>query len=170
MELKWLGQYRKIVGDFYRSANGYSQICKTELFGKKIKFSPYEVQILEHILEHAEEGKNMKWYAQQLGLNQPTYSKYVQRLVHKGLIEKYHTEDNRKNIILRVSPLGMEEYSQYVREIWEQHFSGLMAYWDTLTPEQLEAVEQSFAIWSQFHGELGTEEKPKPSLRLIKIK
>lgn len=37
MKLEWMGAYRDIVGDFYRSANGYSQICKTELFGDKIR-------------------------------------------------------------------------------------------------------------------------------------
>ena len=35
MKLEWMGEYRDIVGDFYRSANGYSQICKRELFGDK---------------------------------------------------------------------------------------------------------------------------------------
>lgn len=170
MQLDWLGNYRKIVADFYRSANGYSQICKLELFGEKVKFSPYEVQIMEHIMEHAEENRNMKWYAEQLGLSQATYSKYVQKLVRKGLLEKYHTEDNRKNIILRISPLGTEEYEGYVSRIWEQRFSGLIAYWDTLSSEQLEAVRTSFAIWGSFHGEFGGQEEKERSIRLIKIK
>ena len=46
MKLEWMGAYREIIGDFYRSANGYSQICKNEMFGDPIKFSPYEVQIM----------------------------------------------------------------------------------------------------------------------------
>ena len=50
MKLEWMGPYREIIGDFYRSANGYSQICKSEMFGSPVKFSPYEVQIIEHIL------------------------------------------------------------------------------------------------------------------------
>ena len=50
MKLEWMGAYREIIGDFYRSANGYSQICKNEMFGDPIKFSPYEVQIMEHIM------------------------------------------------------------------------------------------------------------------------
>ena len=170
MQLNWLGNYRKIVADFYRSANGYSQICKLELFGEKVTFSPYEVQIMEHIMEHAEENRNMKWYAEQLGLSQATYSKYVRKLVAKGLVEKYHTEDNQKNIILRISSLGSEEYRNYVNRIRERHFNGLIAYWDTLTPEQLEAVRTSFAIWGGFHGEFGNQEKKERGIRLIRIK
>ena len=99
MKLEWMGAYRDIVGDFYRSANGYSQICKTELFGEKVRFSPYEVQIMEHVLEYADEQRNMKWYAERLGLSQATYSKYVRKLVNKGLIEKYHASNNKKDII-----------------------------------------------------------------------
>ena len=58
MKLEWMGPYRDIIGNFYRSANGYSQICKSEIFGEPVTFSPYEVQIIEHILEHAEEHRN----------------------------------------------------------------------------------------------------------------
>lgn len=170
MQLDWLGSYRKIVADYYRSANGYSQICKTEMFGIKVKFSPYEVQIMEHILEHADENRNMKWYAEQLGLSQATYSKYVRKLVSKGLVEKYHTEDNQKNIILQVTDLGLREYEGYVRQIWEENFAKLFAYWDTLSPEQLEAVRMSFSIWSGFHGEFGDQAPKERGIRLIKIK
>ena len=73
-----------------------------ELFGDRVHFSPYEVQIMEHIMEYADQHKNMKWYAEQLGLSQATHSKYVQRLVNKGLLEKYHKAGNRKDIILMV--------------------------------------------------------------------
>ena len=170
MQLNWLGNYRKIVADFYRSANGYSQICKTELFGKKVKFSPYEVQIMEHIMEHSDEHRNMKWYAEQLGLSQATYSKYVQKLVRKDLVEKYHTEDNHKNIILQITALGLKEYTEYSRHIWDADFAKLLNYWDTLSAEQLEAVRTSFAILSQFHGEFGEREEKERAIRLIKIK
>ena len=83
MKLEWMGPYRDMIGDFYRSANGYSQLCKTEMFGDPVRFSPYEVQIMEHILEYADQHKNMKWYAERLGLSQATYSKYVRKLVDK---------------------------------------------------------------------------------------
>lgn len=170
MELNWLGNYRSIIGDFYRSANGYSQICKRELFGVKIRFSPYEVQIMEHIMEHAEDNRNMKWYAQQLGLSQATYSKYVTRLVQKGLVDKYHAENNHKNIILRISPLGREEYEKYAEQMNIAHFNQLLAYLDTLSSEQLEAVRGTISILGQFHGEFTASNPQRASVRLIKIR
>ena len=60
MKLEWMGPYREMIGDFYRSANGYSQLCKTEMFGDPVRFSPYEVQIMEHILEYAAQHKNIR--------------------------------------------------------------------------------------------------------------
>lgn len=153
MKLSWMGPYRGIIGDFYRSANGYSQICKIELFGEKVKFSPYEVQIIEHILEYAEQCKNMKWYANRLGLSQATYSKYVQKLVKKGMLEKYHSNINKKDIILKVSPLGMKEYSAYAEFIENRWFNELFKLLDSASPEELETVRKVFSIFSRWHNE-----------------
>ncbi|MBQ3480950.1 MAG: MarR family transcriptional regulator [Oscillospiraceae bacterium] len=153
MKLEWMGPYRGIIGDFYRSANGYSQICKVEMFGEPVPFSPYEVQIMEHILEYVDEHKNMKWYANRLGLSQATYSKYVRKLVDKGLLEKYHEAGNRKNIILKVSPLGLKEYGEYAALARERWFQELFELLDSASPEELETVKKVFAIFGHWHGE-----------------
>ena len=153
MKLEWMGAYRDIVGDFYRSANGYSQICKNELFGSEVRFSPYEVQIMEHIMEYADQRRNMKWFAEQLGLSQATYSKYVRKLVDKGLLEKYHTEANRKDIILMVSPLGLKEYRQYSEQMKKEVFGELFDLLDSFSPEELNAVQKAFSVFGHWHRE-----------------
>ncbi|MBR5343615.1 MAG: winged helix-turn-helix transcriptional regulator [Oscillospiraceae bacterium] len=153
MKLEWMEPYRDIIGDFYRSANGYSQICKNEMFGDPVRFSPYEVQIMEHILEYADQHKNMKWYASRLGLSQATYSKYVQKLVDKGLVEKYHTSGNKKDVILMVSPLGLQEYGAYTAMAEEQLFHELFGLLGSVSPEELETVKKVFAVFGHMHGE-----------------
>lgn len=168
MKLEWMDPYREIVRNFYRSANGYSQICKTELFGEAIRFSPYEVQIMEHILEYADQHKNMKWYAEHLGLSQATYSKYVQRLVRKGLVEKYHAACNRKNIILMVSAAGLKEYEKYAEESKKERFGELFDLLGRLTPAELKAVDQVLAVWGRCHSE-NQEEKPDEPVVLVKV-
>ena len=149
MKLEWMGPYREIIGDFYRSANGYSQLCKSEMFGDPVRFSPYEVQIMEHIMEFADEHRNMKWYADRLGLSQATYSKYVKKLVDKGLLERYHTATNKKDIILIVSPLGMKEYGEYSVVAKERWFHELFDLLDGVSPEELEIVKKAFAIFGR---------------------
>ncbi len=168
MKLEWMGEYRDIVGDFYRSANGYSQICKMELFGDKVRFSPYEVQIMEHILEYAEQHKNMKWYAEQLGLSQATLSKYVRKLVDKGLLEKYHKVGNRKDIILMASPLGLEEYAHYSRQMRATVFRELFDLLDSMSPEERGIVKKVFSICGRWHRESLEEPKERP-VSLVKV-
>ena len=166
MKLEWMGDYRDIVANFYRSANGYSQICKLELFGETVRFSPYEVQILEHILEYADQHKNMKWYAAHLGLSQATYSKYVRKLVDKGLVEKYHRSGNQKDIILKVSPLGLSEYEKYTHFMKEHWFSELFDLLGTLSPSELETTKKLFAIWGKWHSENAVPEEPETLIRI----
>ncbi len=169
MKLEWMGPYREIVGNFYRSANGYSQICKNELFGDPVLFSPYEVQIMEHILEHADEHRNMKWYASQLGLSQATYSKYVQKLVEKGLVEKYHTSGNKKDVILMVSPLGLREYQAYASVAETQLFRDLFRYLDSISPAELETVNRVFSLFGRMHAEKRAR-SAEGEERLIRVK
>ena len=166
MKLEWMGNYRDIVGNFYRSANGYSQICKTELFGETVRFSPYEVQILEHIIEYADQRKNMKWYAAHLGLSQATYSKYVRKLVEKGLVEKYHLSGNQKDVILMVSPLGFSEYEKYARFMQERWFSELFTLLDSLSPQELETTKKLFSIWGKWHSEHAAPAEPDALIRI----
>ncbi len=168
MKLEWMGPYRELIGDFYRSANGYSQICKTEMFGDPVPFSPYEVQIMEHILEYADEHRNMKWYASRLGLSQATFSKTVQKLVDKGLVEKYHARGNRKDIILMLSPLAIREYEEYARVARENWFQELFDLLDRAGPGERETVRQVFSILGRWHREK-VEECPEEPVPLIKL-
>ena len=168
MKLEWMEPYRDIIGNFYRSANGYSQICKSEMFGGPVPFSPYEVQIIEHVLEHAEEHRNMKWYASQLGLSQATYSKYVQKLVNKGLLEKYHTSGNRKDVILMVSPLGRKEYEDYTATASSLLFADLFEYLGSLSEEELAVVKRVFALFGHMHAE-NRPESAEGDIRLIRV-
>ena len=168
MKLEWMGEFRDIIGNFYRSANGYSQICKEELFGEPVRFSPYEVQIMEHILEHADQHRNMKWYASRLGLSQATYSKYVRKLVDKGLLEKYHTAGNKKDIILQVSPLGKEEYAAYSKYAEEHLFHDYLTYLKSVSPAELEAIRKTFEILGNMHGEKARENREQ-SEELIRV-
>ena len=166
MKLEWMGDYRDIVGNFYRSANGYSQICKTELFGDTVRFSPYEVQIMEHILEYGDQRKNMKWYAAHLGLSQATYSKYVRKLVDKGLVEKYHLRGNQKDVILQVSALGLAEYEKYAQFMKNNWFYELFDLLGSLSPRELETTKKLFAIWGKWHGENAAPEDPETLIRI----
>ena len=165
MKLEWLKDYRELVSTIYRSANAYSQICKSEHLGENIKFSAYEVQILEHIMENESENRNMSWLASDLGLSKSNFSKYVKKLVDKGLVDKYRMTGNSKNIILRISDTGLQEYkiySEYAKETW---FKELFDVLDTLSHEEIEVLQKVIGIWGGWHTKMIDPEEPE----LIKL-
>ena len=151
MELAWMSKYRNILSTLYRAANAYSQSCTKERLGHNVKFSAYEVQIIEYILEYHDQHKNMQWYANQLGLSKSCFSKYVKRLTSNGLLEKYHTTQNKKNIILAVSELGKKEYQEYAEYAEKTWFHELFSIFDAMTPGELEQFEKVIRLWGEWH-------------------
>ena len=160
MKLEWLGDYRSMVGTIYRAGNAYSMICKREILGDTVAFSPYEVQIMEYIMEYEDNRKNMSWYAHKMGLATSTYSKYVKKMVEKGLLEKYRASDNKKNVILRVSELGRTEYETYSRHAKGTWFEGLFERLDALTSQELKSFQELIELWGSWHMAMIDPEDP----------
>ena len=166
LKLEWLGKYRKFVGALYRSANTYSQCCRDNSLGEHVKFNPYEVQTLEWILENEDKNKNMKWNAAHLGMRPNTYSKNIQKMVEKGLLEKYHTTDNKKNVIIRVSDLGRKEYEAYSRYAYQKWFEDLFAMLDEIPEEYVEKFTDILRFWGTWPSKVNT---PPEEIGLVKI-
>ena len=61
-------------------------------------------------------------------------------MVEKGLLEKYHTTDNKKNVIIRVSDLGRKEYEAYSRYAYKKWFEDLFAMLDEIPEEYVDAA------------------------------
>jgi len=148
MELQWI-RHRNIVAAYYRSANAYSSLCRRE-FLSCASLTTAEVQIIEHIMEHAEENRNMKWFANRVGISTSAFTNYVNRLVKKGLVEKYHTSENKKDIILRVTELGIASYNDY-SAVMEKIFDPLFDVMDRLSEEDCKVVEDMLELWADQH-------------------
>ena len=166
MKTEWMGNYQMLLRSLYRAANAFSQICKVEFAGETVRFSSYEAHIMEYILYY--ENRNMRWYAKQLGLSPSTYTKYIKRLSDKGLVDKYHIEGNRKDVVLRLSPLGLEEYDRYARYIYEKAFRDLFSILDNLSPESLATMEAFLTAWGDNQYKLLKTESQEDK-KLIKI-
>lgn len=167
MKLEWLGEYRDLVASIYRAGNAYSITCKRETLGDQVSFSPYEVQIMETVMEYEDGNKNMSWYAHKMGLSTSTYSKYVKKLVEKGLLEKYCTTNNRKNVILRVSDLGKKEYETYSAAAAKRWFRELFEKLDRMPEEERRSVQEIFDLWGEWH--LSVIENKPEEVRLLRI-
>ena len=167
MSLEWLGKYRTLIGNMMRFANAYARNSRYEhSYNTPVKFTPSEIHVLEYILEHENHFENMVGVADILGITKGALSKNVKKMESKGLLEKYHTADNQKNIIIRVTPYGKEVYEQYTRFTYEVAFKRLFEELDTIPDEYLE----KFARILELAAEFATKEKEADkSTELIKI-
>jgi len=146
MQLEWMGEYREVVEKLIHYCNAYASIYKKECITKTgVTFSFSQIQVLEYLLENEERNENMSIIAARLGIALSSFSKLVSALEKKGLLEKYNLEGNKKNIVVRVSPLGEQVYEAYSKEIYENHFKHMFEILSSLPKEYLPIVAEALA-------------------------
>lgn len=117
-------EYRDIIEQLIRYSNVYAAVYSKEMHhGTDIPFSYAQIQVVEYLLENEDLNQNMNTIATRLGITNSTFSKLASRLVKKGLLQKYHAEGNRKDVIIRVTETGRRVYDEYSRHILKHHFS-----------------------------------------------
>lgn len=130
MKLEWMGKYRKLVESMIGMGNAYSQITKMEVFGDDdTRLTAVQLQVMEYTLENEELNQNMSQIAERLSISQSNFSKITNQLVKKGMLEKFHTRNNSKNVIIKVTEKGREFYKSYSQnestDIWRRIFKML---------------------------------------------
>ena len=130
MYLAWMGKNRAFVEKFIRYANTYAAVYKKEaLYGTDIPISFEQVQVLEYLLENEQLNQNMSMIASRLGITPSNFTRIVNKLSGKNLLEKYYVEGNRKNIVIRVTDFGKEQYSSYSKWIMRIHSQNYSCAW-----------------------------------------
>lgn len=124
MKLNWMGEHRDFVESLIHYCNIYSSSYKPEAFEYKgVSYSFALIQVLEYLLENEERDEKMARIAQRLGITRSNFTKIVNRLENKGLVEKTAVPGNRKELRVVVTDFGRELYEQYSQKIYEHHFS-----------------------------------------------
>jgi len=128
LELNWMGEYRNMVEKIIKYCNVYALVYNKEMErGSDVKFSFSQIQVVEYLLENEDLHQNMSEIAARLGIYPSAFSKLVNRLVQKGFLKKYHTSDNHKDVIIKVTDFGREIYTKYSAYILENHFSKMFS-------------------------------------------
>ena len=167
MQLEWLGSQRDFVEKAIKFANAYAfTYQKEQSFGTEYRFSSAQIQVIEYILENEDKNQSMVEIAERLGVSQSAFSKNVKKMLEKGWLEKYHTEDNKKNVIVHVSQLGKEIYSQYCEYVKNGVMNNLLAVLSKADKKSIDLATEALNMWAD---DLNRQPTAPKKSKLIKI-
>lgn len=136
MKLEWMGEYRDVVESLIHYCNIYAAAYRAEKMEYAgIPYSFSQIQVLEYLLENEERQENMSAVSSRLGITRSNFSKIINRLEAKGLVEKAYLPGNRKEMAVSVNSLGRELYDAYSQEILRWHFSPMFESLQQIPPE-----------------------------------
>ncbi len=136
VKLEWMGEHREIVEALIHYCNIYAGVYRAERMQfRGIPYSYAQIQVLEYLLENEERGENMSSIAHRLGITRSSFTKIINRLVQKGLVEKTRMPGNRRDINVCVNDLGRVLYEDYTKGILKRHFEHMFRDLDKLSPE-----------------------------------
>ena len=137
MKMEWMGEYRDIVESLIHYCNIYADVYKHEhMVFQDVTYSFSQVQVLEYLLENEERKENMSAIADRLGISRSNFTKIVNRLEAKGLVEKAYMQGSRKELMVTVNDFGKALYEEYSQEILKSHFSPMF--------RQLEQIPKAY--------------------------
>ena len=114
MKLEWMGRYRDLVSALVMHGNVATRAQDlTAEVADGIRLKSQQWEVLEYIAEHPDETLSMVEISYRLCIPTSTFSKTVKLLCSYGLVEKYQTVNNRKNIILRPTDYGRTVYESF---------------------------------------------------------
>lgn len=136
MKLEWMGEYRDIVEALIHYCNIYAGVYRIEkMHYGEITYSYSQIQVLEYLLENEERGENMSAIAARLGITRSNFTKIINRLVQKGLVEKSKMPGSRRDISVCVNNLGRALYEEYAKGVLKRHFEPMFKSLEKLSPE-----------------------------------
>ena len=165
MQMEWMGGYRELLEKLIHYCDVYSSVAKEEIpltEGINLTFS--QIQVMEYLLENEDLNQNMSSVAVRLGITFSTFSKLINKLEEKGLLEKFYLEGNRKNIVVRVSDLGRRVYAGYVDKLMANHFQPMFDVLDQIPKEYVALFAKALSYPLCFKKQYEKPEAEKPVL------
>ena len=147
MESEWMGRYREIVAAVVLHGNVAMRTqADTMDIGEGIRLKHQQWQILEYIVENRNEIFSMIDISYRLNIPQSTFSRTVSLLYDYGLVEKFQAVNNRKNIILRPTEIGLQIYKNNVENRVKPLFINFFDALKNVSDEDLHAVAKAIEI------------------------
>ena len=144
MKLEWMGDHRDVVEALIHYCNIYAGVYRIEKMQYEgITYSYSQIQVLEYLLENEERNENMSSIAQRLGITRSNFTKIINRLERKGLVERVRAPGSRRDLCVCVNDLGRTLYEDYAKGVLKRHFEPMFRDLDKLTPESRAIVRDA---------------------------
>lgn len=155
-----MGRYRPLIRAIVRNRNLFARAVntRTENTGGDISLTIQEWIVLEYAIENEDREDSMICISERLGLAPSSFSKITHSLCRSGLLAKYQTVGNKKNVIVRPTEEGRAFYLEYSAQLEKTIFRGFFSELEGLSDENLACVERAIEkLDTGFY-----EETPKP--------
>ena len=147
MGTEWMGRYRPLVAALVRHSNISQRVSAVYVpVAGDICLRSQEWQVFEYILEHMDDDHHMNMISERLGIPQSTFSKIIKILCGYGLVDKYQTTDNRKNILLRPSEKGLKIYRDHSADMERIIFEPFFGALDGMSDEEIRSFTKAVEL------------------------
>lgn len=141
MQTEWMGRYRPLVAALVQHSNITARAAaRSNEIGEGIFLNTVSWQVLEYLIEHGDDASCMTHIHEALGIPQSSFSKIARQLTDLGLVERYQSTANRKNIILKPSEKALRLYRSFSQRIYEKDFQPFFEDLDALDDESLAVI------------------------------
>lgn len=134
-----------IVEKMFRAFNEMNERAKQPRgYGTEQLLYQSEIHTISVICNH--ESVNASELAQIMGITKGAITQVVNKLIQKGLVEKYNLPGNKKEVYFSLTESGRIANEAHCR--YHDRIHGrVIEYLDKLNKEKLEAIEQFFDIF-----------------------
>ena len=166
MQTEWMGRYRPLVAALVQHSNITARAAaRSNEIGEGIFLNTVSWQVLEYLIEHGDDASCMTHVHEALGIPQSSFSKIARQLTDLGLVARYQSTANRKNIILKPSEKALRLYRSFSQRIYEKDFQSFFQDLDALDDESLAIV---ISALQAFNRKLTTLTEPQRPAALVK--
>ncbi len=159
MQTEWMGRYRPLVAALVQHSNITARAAaRSNEIGEGIFLK-------EYLIEHRDDASCMTHIHEALGIPQSSFSKIARQLTDLGLVERYQSTANRKNIILKPSEKALRLYRSFSQRIYEKDFQSFFQDLDALDDDSLAVV---ISALQAFNRKLCSLTEPQRPAALVK--
>lgn len=131
-------KYNEILGKIINLTNVMNKMSKTPRdYGVGFMLYPSEIHTIEAIAAHEQINANV--LSKVLGITNGAITQMTNKLIKKGLVEKYKMDNNKKEVYFKLTELG-KLADQGHDSFHEQTYKNIINYLDTLKPNQRDAL------------------------------